>query len=471
MKPLATFHCSTILTASMVIFVAQTQSLAQTIDTINPAQRQRIDQIAAQVLQLRGVPSASIAVVEGGKLVYTHAYGMAHIEPPEAATPAMRYSIGSISKQFCATAILLLQEQGKLSLDDPVGKYVPGLTRGNEVTIREILSHTSGYQDYAPEDYPVQSQLGPVTPRQILDTWATKPLDFEPGAQWQYSNTNYVIAGLIVEKVTGEKLFAYLGEHIFRPLGMKSAWDSDEKELTRTDAAPYMRNALGPARPVPNGGEGWMFAAGELAMTPHDLALWDESILARSILSSESYKEMFTEVKLKDGEGTHYGLGVEVRERNGLRSIEHSGEVNGFVSDNEVLIDNGLAVAVTTNHMGGGAEEIAQLVAAAVAGNPNEPTAETQARAMYSALQKGEIDRSLLAPNLNDYFSAQTVEDFKSSLAPLGDPPIFHRTRESLRGGMTFRVFEIVYPGKKLRLTTYTYPDGKLEQYLVEPVN
>jgi hypothetical protein len=180
---------------------------------------------------------------------------------------------------------------------------------------------------------------------------------------------------------------------------------------------------------------------------------------------------MFTEVKLKDGNGTHYGLGVEVTERNGQRSIEHSGEVNGFVSDNEVLIDNRVAVAVTTNHMGGGAEEIAQLVAATVAGNPNEPPAETQARAIYSGLQKGEIDRSLLAPNLNDYFSAQIVDDFKSSLAPLGDPPIFHMTRESLRGGMTFRVFDIVYPGKKLRLTTYTYPDGKLEQYLIEPAD
>ena len=116
----------------------------------------------------------------------------------------MRYSIGSISKQFTATAILLLQEQGKLSLDDPVGKYIPGLTRGDEVTIRQILSHTSGYQDYWPEDYVMTPMLGPETAQQILDTWAKKPLDFEPGTQWQYSNTNFVIAGRIVEKVTGE---------------------------------------------------------------------------------------------------------------------------------------------------------------------------------------------------------------------------------------------------------------------------
>jgi len=214
---LATFVGGLMLTASTVGIQAWAQDSQDSIDRIEPALKARIDRIAEQVIALRGAPSASIAVVEGGKLVYTRAYGLARLDPPIAATPEMRYSIGSISKQFCASAILLLQEEGKLSLDDPVGKYVPGPTRGNEVTIREILSHTSGYQDYAPEDYPVQSQLGSVTPRQILDTWATKPLDFEPGTQWQYSNTNYVIAGLIVEKVTGEKLFAYLGEHIFRP--------------------------------------------------------------------------------------------------------------------------------------------------------------------------------------------------------------------------------------------------------------
>ncbi len=456
---------------ALLAFAVALALRAQTVDTIDPALKARIDRVAEQVLALRGIPSASISVVQGGKLVYTHAYGFAHLNPNVPATPEMRYSIGSISKQFAATAILLLQEQGKLSLDDPVGKYVPGLTRGNEVTIREILSHTSGYQDYAPEDYPVESQLGPVTPRHILDTWATKPLDFEPGTEWQYSNTNYVIAGLIIEKVSGEKLFDFLGEHIFHPLGMKSAWNSDEKELTRTDAAPYMRNALGPPRPVPNGGQGWMFAAGELAMTPHDLALWDIGLLQRSILKPDSYDQMFTEVKLKNGKGTHYGLGVEVTERNGLRSIEHSGEVNGFVSDNEVLIDNGIAVSVVTNHMGGGAGEIAQLAAAAVAGNPNEPPPEKQAREIYSSLQKGEIDRTLLAPNLSAYFNAQTLADYHDSLGSLGDPPIFHMTRESPRGGMTFRAFQIVYPGKRLSLTTYTYPDGRLEQYLVEPAD
>ncbi|MDE3188342.1 MAG: beta-lactamase family protein [Acidobacteriota bacterium] len=442
---------------------------AQTVDTIDPALKNRIDRIAAQVLEQTGVPSASVAIVQHGKLVYTHAYGKARLQPPVAATPDMRYSIGSISKQFTAAAILLLQEQGKLSLDDAVGKYVPGLTRGDDVTIREILSHTSGYQDYWPEDYVMTPMLKPETAQQILDTWAKKPLDFEPGTQWQYSNTNYVIAGAIVEKVSGEKLMDFLGEHIFHPLGMKSVWNSDETKLTQADATAYYRHALGPLRVAPKEGRGWMFAAGELAMTAHDLALWDESLLAQSILSPASYKAMFTEVKLKNGEGTHYGLGVQVMDRDGHRAIAHSGEVSGFVSDNEVLIDDGVAVAVLTNQDAvGAASTIAHLAAPVIAGYPLKP-AEQQAFDIYHGLQKGQIDRSLLAPNLSDYFTAEALADFRDSLAPLGEPLTFHQTGERLRGGMTFRAFRIVYPGQTLMLTTYTYPDGKLEQYLIAP--
>ncbi len=470
MKQLGRFLSSALLP---VLLLAAVAVQAQTVDRLDPALSSRVDRIAAQVLDQTGVPSASVAVVKGGKLVYTHAYGQARLAtenaPAVAATPEMRYSIGSISKQFTAAAILLLQEDGKLSLDDAVGKYVPGLTRGHEVTIRQILSHTAGYQDYWPEDYLMTPMQRPVSAQQILDTWAKKPLDFAPGTQWQYSNTNYVIAGRIVEAVTGEPLMDFLTRRIFRPLGMMSVWNSDETRLTQADAAAYYRHALGPLRPAPKEGRGWMFAAGELAMTAHDLALWDQSLIAGSILKPESYKQMFTEVKLKDGKGTHYGLGVEVMSRDGHRSIEHTGEVSGFVADNEVLVDDGAAVVVLTNQDAvGAASTIARLAAPMVAGYP--PTdAEKQALAIYHSLQQGRIDRAQLAPNLSDYFTAEALADFQSSLAPLGEPLTFRQTSTALRGGMTFRVFDIVYPGKRLKLTTYTYSDGKLEQYLIAP--
>ena len=461
-------------TVLVVGVLASVAAQAQSIASLDPALQSRVDRIAAQVLEQTGVPSASVAVVKGGKLVYTHAYGKARLAtgkaPAVAATPEMRYSIGSISKQFTATAILLLQEEGKLSLNDVVGKYVPNLTRGDEVTIRQILSHTSGYQDYWAEDYVMTTMNHPETAQQIIDTWGKKPLDFEPGTQWQYSNTNFVIAGSIVEKVTGRPYMEFLTQYIFRPLGMQSVWNSDEVKLTEPDAAAYYRFALGPLRPAPKEGRGWMFAAGELAMTAHDLALWDESLIAQTVLKPESYKQMFTEVKLKDGKGTHYGLGVDVIDRGGHRSIEHSGEVSGFVADNVVLVDDGVAVAVLTNQDASGAASGILRLVVPVAANFPPTDAEKQAIAIFRELQQGRIDRSLLAPNLSDYFTADALADFRESLAPLGEPLTFSQAgSDSLRGGMIFRSFLIVYPGKRLRLTTFTYPDGKLEQYLIAP--
>ena len=459
-----------ILATALLFILLNSQTLAaQSVNTVDPVLRERIDRIASQVLEQTGVPSASIAVVQHGKVVYTHAYGKARLQPPVPATPAMRYSIGSISKQFTAAAILLLQEEGKLSLDDSIGKYIPGLTGGDRITIRQLLSHTSGYQDYWPEDYVMTTMKPTVTAQQIMDAWGKKALDFEPGTQWQYSNTNFVIAGAIVEKVSGEPYFKFLTERIFNPLGMNSIWNSDQTKLTDADATPYYRHALGPLRVAPKEGEGWMFAAGELAMTAHDLALWDTSMIAQSVLKPEGYKQMFTEVKLANGKGTHYGLGVDVRDLSGHREIEHGGEVSGFVSENAVLVDDGAAVVVLTNQDAiGAASSIARLAAPLVAAIPPSPE-EKLVLDIYRGLQQGHIDRELLAPNLNDYFTPEAVADFQKSLAPLGEPLSIQQTSTTLRGGMTFRAFEIVYPAKRLRLTTYTYTDGKLEQYLISP--
>ena len=194
-----------------------------------------IDTAAAEVLKATGVPSASVAVVQGGKIAYVKAYGMARLDPAVTAEPGMQYSIGSISKQFTAALALLLVQDGKLKLDDPVGKYLPGLSRANEVTIRQVLSMTSGYQDFWPEDYVMTSMMKATDPQYILDVWGKKPLDFEPGTQWQYSNTNYVIAGRIVEIAGGEPLIEQLQERIFRPLKMTGVFNSDASRLPAND--------------------------------------------------------------------------------------------------------------------------------------------------------------------------------------------------------------------------------------------
>src|ERR1043166_4259648 len=235
------------IAAFLLVFTISFAAHAQ----LSQETKDAIDKLANDTLSKTGVPSASIAVVKGGQVVYIKAYGDSRLEPRTNAAPEMRYSIGSISKQFTAASILLLQEQGKLSLNDKVSKFIPDLTRANEVSIRQLLSHTSGYQDYWPQDYVMPMMLQPGTATKILDMWARKPLDFDPGTKWQYSNTNYVIAGVIIEKVSGKPLLQFLQEKVFSPLGMASVANTDQKKLGDTDPTGYMRYALGPLRVAP----------------------------------------------------------------------------------------------------------------------------------------------------------------------------------------------------------------------------
>ena len=309
----------------------------------------RVDSIANVVLERTGVPSASVAVVRGGRLAYAKAYGHEQLDPPLAARAEQRYSIGSISKQFAASCILLLQQEGKLSLDDKVSRWLPDLTRSSEVTIRQLLSHTSGYQDYWPQDYVPPMMLQPTTTQDIMDRWAKKPLDFDPGTRWQYSNTNYVIAGVIVEKVSGMPFFDFLRTRILDTVGPRQRHGHRRQPLTEPEATGYMRYALGPLHPAPKEGEGWLFAMGELSMTASDLAKWDISLINRSLLQPASYRELETEVLLDNGVGTGYGLGVSVGTTGGHRVISHSGEVSGFTAQNLVFPDDSAAVVVLTN--------------------------------------------------------------------------------------------------------------------------
>jgi CubicO group peptidase (beta-lactamase class C family) len=441
---------------------------------LSPELRGKIDKLATEALEKSGVPSASIAVVRDGKIVYLRAYGSARLEPKTPATSAMRYSIGSISKQFTAAAMLLLQEQGKLSLDDKVAKFIPDLTRANEVTIRQLLSHTSGYQDYWPQDYVMPMMLHPVTAAKILDTWARKPLDFDPGTKWQYSNTNYVIAGVIIEKASGKPLLQFLQEKVFAPLGMTSVANIDEKKLGDTDPTGYMRYALGPMRVAPKEGAGWLFAAGELAMTAEDLAKWNISIMDQKLLRPASYRELEREAQLNNGMGTRYGLGVSLATEAGHRAVSHGGEVSGFVSESIVFPDERVSVVALTNQdASSAAADIAHGIVPLLfeQNDPATPAKLEQAKKIFDGLQHGTIDRSLFSDNANAYFSEQALQDFATGLSPLGTPKQFTQVRQGLRGGMILRVYLVRFEKQTLRAWTYELPNGKLEQYQIAVVN
>ena len=442
---------------------------------LTAAQVGSIDQLITKTLADTGVPSAEIAIVRDGRLVLDKAYGKANEGVP--ARPDLPYQIASNSKQFTAMAILLLRDEGKLGLDDPVSKYIPGVTEGDRITIRELLSHTSGLQDFWPQDYMFTDMTVPTTPQHILDKWAKKPLDFAPGTRWQYSNTGYVVAGMIVEKVSGQPLLAFLDQHIFAPLGMHPL----DQDATNTPAYPagYHRFALGPVRVAQPPARGWLYAAGELSMTAADLAKWDIARMNRALIPQRDWIEQETPVLRTDGRTNGYGLGVYNHYQRERHVIDHGGEAVGFLTQNTVYPDTKDAIVIFTNaDFSGATDTLTSGIEKIVLDSP-EPALTTEGdrladvRFVYDALVGGRIDRSKFTANLNYYFTPTTLADYRASLAPLKAPTSITINRPPrLRGGFVNRNYTIHYAnGKELTLVTYAEPgsSGRWEQFMIMP--
>lgn len=427
-------------------------------------QQADIDASVGEWLAKTGAPSVSIAVVNGGELAFAKAYGNARLSPNQAATPTTRYAIDSISKAFTAAAVLKLQEQGKLSLDDQIATYFPELAKPQPVTIRQVLSHTAGFRDYWPQDYVMAEMTHPVSVQAILDAWARRPLDFAPGSDWQYSNTGFVIAGAIVEKVAGQPLVSFLKANVFDPLHMAGVWDADQTPLPAGDAAAYTRFGDGPVRPAQKEGAGWLFGAGELAMAPRELARWDISLMDRSLLKPASYDAFYSSIKLTSGRDSRYSLGLGVRDAGGRLRLSHDGGGSGFLSANLMWPGEKVAVIAFTNNDWASPDDVAARVAFVVL-PPSE--AEARARAVFKGFQAGTADRGLFTENANAYLTAAVLADQKAGLAAYGPARLFQLTGEDTRGGFKTRYWKIVTARGLLSAVERGYPDGKIEQFMI----
>ncbi|HET7605534.1 MAG TPA: serine hydrolase domain-containing protein [Sphingomicrobium sp.] len=456
----------------MVLALAALPAAAQ---PLTPAEIAQVDQLVAKALTDTGVPSAEIAIVRNGELVLDKAYGKANDGLP--ASPGLPYQIASNSKQFTAMALMLLRDEGKLSLDDHVSKFIPGITEGDRITIRQLLSHTSGLQDFWPQDYMFATMTQPTTPQGIVDKWAKKPLDFAPGTRWQYSNTGYVVAGMVAEKVSGEPLMAYLKRKIFDPLRMTSVRDQDD---TNTPAFPagYHRYALGPVRVAQPPAAGWLYAAGELSMTAADLAKWDIARMNRALIPPRDWVEQETPVLRADGRTNGYGLGVFNHLQRERHVIDHGGEAVGFLTQNTVYPEGRDAIVVFTNaDFSGATDTITSGIEKIVLDQPepaltNEGDRLADVHAVYAMLAGGQVDRSKFTGNLNFYFDATVLGDYRASLASLGAPKITMNRSPRLRGGFVNRNYTLHYAGHPdLTLVTYAEPGatGHWEQFLVMP--
>jgi CubicO group peptidase (beta-lactamase class C family) len=442
---------------------------------LSPATVATLESSVRAALAQTGTPSAQIGIVMDGVVVYTGAFGLAQTSPAIASTPDMPYRVGSVSKQFTAAAVMVLVERGKLRLDDPVSTWFPEFGHAHEITLRMLLNQVSGYSDDYTEDYLTPEMAAPIDPYALIEEWTAKPLDFPPGTRWQYSNTNYGLAGLIVQKVAGEPFFQFLRTNILLPAGLTHAIDLDGPAVPALPVG-YIRNGFGPMRPAIQEGKGTVFGAGELAMPIADLARWNTVVLHRQVLKPTSWQTMQSEFQLPNGHGSGYGMGFFLRARGGRRVIDHSGEVNGFVTLNALYPDDGVAISILTNaETSTGplvkAVESAVFAPQAKASIAPDPATEATVKAVIAQLQQGRLDRSLIAPNLNFYFTDQVIADYKTSLAPLGPIRSIEPLTHSERGGMTGIVYKVQGTGDPIGVFVYVMKDGKLDQFLLEKLN
>ncbi len=328
--------------------------LAILLSTPAPAARpattaETIDAMLAKAIAPDG-PGAVVIALKDGKTIFRKAYGMANLELGVPLTPDSVLRLGSITKQFTATAVLMLAEEGKLALSDPLTKFLPAYpTHGHVITVEHLLNHTSGIRSYT--DIPgymgtkIQADL---TPDQLIDAFKSEPMDFAPGERWQYNNSGYVLLGAVIEKASGMTYADFVADRIFKPLGMKATAYGAEGPVLPKRAAGYTRDGetvlnaryLSMSQP---------YSAGALVSTVDDLAAWDAALYTEKLVKKASLEKAWTPAVTRDGKATHYGYGWGISTLRGAPAIAHGGGIFGFSTYAIRLPDEKVYVAVLTN--------------------------------------------------------------------------------------------------------------------------
>jgi CubicO group peptidase (beta-lactamase class C family) len=317
-------------------------------------------------MQKQRIPGLSLLVSKGGQIVRAEGFGLANVELQVPVRPETVFQSGSVGKQFTATAVMMLVEEGKVALDDPLTKYFPDAPGAwKEVTVRQLLSHTAGFTDY-PEKFDFRKDW---TEDELLKVVEGIPLAYPPGTKWDYSNLGYLTLGILIHRVTGEFYGDFLQQRIFQPLGMRTTRIISEADIVPHRAAGYrlvngeLKNQEWVA-PMVN-----TTADGSLYFSILDLAKWDAALYGESLLKRSTLDLMWTPVKLKDGspnkgaDGSAYGFGWFVGNQKGHRVIGHDGAWQGFQTTINRYVDDRVTVVVLTNLAEGKPWEIAQHVA------------------------------------------------------------------------------------------------------------
>jgi D-alanyl-D-alanine carboxypeptidase len=436
---------------------------------INVAQ---IDSAIRSTVATKHLVGLSVGVAQDGKIVLAKGYGLRALSGHDSVTPETMFGIGSVTKQFTCSATLLLAQDGKLSMQDPVAKYFPNLTRASDITLLELGQHVSGYRDYYPLDFVDREMQHDQPVDSIINEYATRPLDFDPGTRWSYSNTNFLILGRVVEKVSGQRFSDFLTQRIFTPVGM-SHTQFEPAAGGPNMASGYTTFALGPAIPAHPEGKGWAGMAGAIWSTPTDLLNWDLALIGGKVINAESYRTLATPRHLTDLRSTGYGCGDGVREEGPAVILTHGGAVSGFVAQNIVVPATHSAVVMLANTDFASLDSLQRAILDKLVPHVDVPTitgppAAVAARTFVTGLARGQVDRSTLGDDYSAFLTPELLSAGKASLGALGPISDVQVVRTNERGGM--EVADISFKaGRQLaRALMYRTPDGKIQEFLFQ---
>lgn len=445
---------------------------------INASLARRIDADVETILQHTGTPGATILVSQNGQVIYRHAFGVRDRESRSPATTDTYFEIGSITKQFTAAAILQLQEAGKLRLDDKLSVYLPRAPHASEVTLRQLLSHTSGMPEYLDAVDKAKSIDKPASFDQLMSYIENKPLDFPPGSHWSYSNTGYVLAGRVIEVVSHESYRHYVQAHLLSPAGMRHTFTSAEESGLPNMARGYSNDSGRPQLAATiHASVGW--AAGFLVSTVDDLEKWNVALRSGKIVTKADFALMSKSVQTTTQGDAGYGLGLFVDTVDAQPRIGHTGGSLGFTTANEYFPAQGMQIIAFTNLKSDPEpgetistaifEDLNPTIAAA-AMQPNageNPTITEHARAVFAQLQAGAENSTYVTAKLNAKMKAGLAKRLAESLRGYGPANkfVFKGTHE--QAGLTFYDYVIRFgPGSLFKFGVALDKNGEIGNLL-----
>jgi len=432
------------------------------------------------VLASAHVPSISIAIARDGTIVYSHAYGYANLARRSPATDQTHYEIGSITKQFTATAVLQLKEAGKLSLSDTLARWIPEYPRASKVTIHELLQQTAGIPEYT-NVKGFEKIAATRTPSfaAILALVRNKPLEFPPGSRFRYSNANYILLGEIVERASGTTWERYVRAHLFLPAGMTHSGFIDDEAHLQPMATGYvaLKNGVKLAPPLRSG---WAWSAGAIVSTTGDMLAWDSALLRGKLINQTDLAAMLAPGKPAFSKNSWYGYGWVIDTADGHKRIWHNGGTFGFTAANLLFPKDGLAIVVLQNaDTIAGPDSTAMRIfeafepSAAQAANASasgEDRAITgRVRELLAHFESGTIDRTQLDATMNKRLTPQLLKEAKTELAVLGAPQRLIFVGKTTIGSGTVYTYRAVFSAATFDVRIGVDRSGKIAGFGLLP--